>query len=143
MYGSIQAIPTYRAPTLFVFTPCALETQRVTVNWLPRSSHDRSLTFNSTRHQNVSWESCPVIDSPVEHSKKPKSTLIWAFFLVFFDLHTWTQWTLNASSVSACDQSRPASPPPMLEHKFRVNKIVRIKQRGGGEPGDEAKVIPS
>ena len=26
----------------------------------------------------------------------------------------------------------------MLEHKFRINKITRIKQRGGGEPGDEA-----
>ena len=28
----------------------------------------------------------------------------------------------------------------MLKHKFRVNKITRIKQRGGEEPGDEARV---
>ena len=29
----------------------------------------------------------------------------------------------------------------MLEYKFHVNKIAFIKQRGGGEPGDEAKLL--
>ena len=83
-------------------------------------------------HQNVSWESCPVIDLSVEHSRKP---LTRASFSLFSTRNTWTQWTLNASSVSARDQSLP---PPMLKHKICVNKIARIKQRGGGEPGDEA-----
>ena len=27
----------------------------------------------------------------------------------------------------------------MLKHKFCVNKIALTKQRGGGEPGDEAR----
>ena len=67
-----------------VLTPCALETQTLTVSWLLWSSHNRSLIFNSTRHQNISWESCPSSDRSVEHSRKPKSTLIRARFLFFF-----------------------------------------------------------
>ena len=49
-------------------------------------------------------------------------------------------WTPNASSVSARDQSLPDSPPPLLKIKFRVNKNVCIKERGGGESGNDATV---
>ena len=51
----------------------------------------------------------------------------------------YTQWTLNASSVSTRDQSRPGSPSLTFKHTFRVYKIIMcIKQSGGGEPGEEA-----
>ena len=42
--------------------------------------------------------------------------------------------TLKVSSVSACDQSRPGSPPPTFKRTFRAH----IKQSGGVKPGDEA-----
>ena len=49
--------------------------------------------------------------------------------------------TLNASSVSACDQSRPGSPPLTFKCTFRICKIIMcIKQSGGGEPWDMAIV---
>ena len=44
--------------------------------------------------------------------------------------------TLNASSVSAHDQSCPDSPPPTFKRIFHIYEI--IKQSGGREPGDEA-----
>ena len=80
-----------------------------------------------------------MIDPSVEHSRKPKSTLIRGLLSHSFRLAycTWTQWTLNMSSVSACDQSHPGSPPPKLKHKFRAKLM---KRRGGGEPGDEASI---
>ena len=126
-----------RLPTK-VLMPCVVENQRAIVTGSRQPTHCLyCLSLESTRRQNVSWESCSVIDPSVEHSRKPKSMLIRASFS-FFSRWTHAQWTLNASSVSARDQSRPDSPPPMLEHKFRINKFARIKQRGGGEPGDEA-----
>ena len=58
---------------------------------------------------------------------------------VWHGQYTW--WTLNASSVSACDQSCPGSPPPTFKHIFRVYKIImHIKQSGGGELEDKARV---
>ena len=52
--------------------------------------------------------------------------------------YTW--WTLNASSVSAHDQSRSGTPPLAFKRTFHICKtITRIKQSGGGEPGDEAR----
>ena len=50
--------------------------------------------------------------------------------------YTW--WTLNASLVSAHDQKPPrlSTAPLMLKRTFRY----KIKQSGGGEPGDEAIV---
>ena len=63
-------------------------TQTVTVSWLLRSWHDRSPSFESTRHQNDSWESCPVVDPSVEHSKKLKTNVNPGFFHVLLDLNT-------------------------------------------------------
>ena len=106
------------------------------MSWLPQSSHDRSLIFNSTRRQNVSWESCPLVSPSVEYLRKPKSTLIQASFS-FFSTHICghREHALNASSVSTRDQSCPGSPPPMLKHKYRVNKIVHINEEEGESLG--------
>ena len=46
--------------------------------------------------------------------------------------------TLNASSVSAHDQSSPGSSPLTFKRTFRAC----LKQSGGGEPGDEARLKP-
>ena len=41
---------------------------------VPRSTHRSAPSFESTRHQSDSWESCPVIEPSVEHSRKLKTS---------------------------------------------------------------------
>ena len=117
--------------------PWALETRTVTVSWLPRSIHNCSGW--SSKAQGVKMLAGSLVQWLIHLWSTRESLRAHWFRLLSRSFHTWTQWTLNVSSVSARDQSRPGSPPLMLKHKFRVNKNrVYIKQRGGGEPGDEA-----
>ena len=129
-----------RLPTN-VLMPCAVENQIAIVTGSRQPTHCYCPSLESARCQNVSWNFqlinvltqvlfsdrsiCGALEKAQEHADL-------GFFFVLFDSHMWTQWTLNASSVSTRDQSCPGSPPPMLEHKLRVNKTARIKQRGGG-----------
>ena len=44
--------------------------------------------FREHEAANDSWESCPVIEPSVEHSRKLKTNANPGFFLVLLDLHT-------------------------------------------------------
>ena len=91
-------------------------------SWLDRCSQltvQYCPCFKSTRHRNVGCESCSMINLYVEHSRKPKSTLVQASFSFFLThICVWTQWILNMSLVSKCDQSCPGSPPLMSSINF-------------------------
>ena len=58
-----------RLPAI-VLMPHALETRTITVSWMSRLCNDHSPSFESTRHQNDSWEFCPVVEPSVEHPRK-------------------------------------------------------------------------
>ena len=76
-----------RLPTI-VLTPRALETRRAIVPQSQQPTHCYCPSFESTRRQNNSWESCPVVDPSLEHSKKLKTNVNPGFFLVLLDLNT-------------------------------------------------------
>ena len=69
---------------------------------------------------NGDWSICGALKKAWEHAYP-------GFFLIIFNLHTWTKWTLNASSVSARDQSRPGSPPPMLKRQNSAQQYSKKK----------------
>ena len=96
--------------------------------------------------------------------KEPRSTVLLGFlkcstdgsitgqdFQLCFDafcsqnlgdwIWTHAQWTLNASSVSARDQSLPGFPPLRLKHKLRVNKIALLKQEEGESLGTRLGLV--
>ena len=52
----------------------------------PLQATHRSPSFESTRHQNDSWESCSVIEPSVEHSRKLKTNANPGFFSRSFQL---------------------------------------------------------
>ena len=112
-----------------ILTPCALETWPLMVSLLPQYSHDCSPIFNSTRRQTLAGSLVQWLIH-LWSTRKILRPHWFGLFLILFDSHTWTQWTLNASSASARDQSRPGSLSPKLKHKLCVDKIACIKQRG-------------
>ena len=100
-----------RLPAI-VLTPCALETRRAIV---PRSQQPTRCyypSFESTRHQKDSWESCPMIDPSVEPSKKLKTNAYSGFFLEL--AHVDTMDIERVISVCTCSKPPRLSPPPMF-----------------------------
>ena len=67
----------------YILTPCVVENQKAIVTGSRQPTHCYCPSFESTRRKNIGWEYCIVIDPSVEHSRKPKSTLIQASFLSF------------------------------------------------------------
>ena len=79
MARSLDKTPNYRFDA-----SCS---QNLESGELPVANHDRSPSFESTRHQNDSRESCPVIEPSAEQLKTNGNPGFF-FFSFFFDLHT-------------------------------------------------------
>ena len=73
-----------------ILMPRALKTWRVIIAQSRHPTYCYCPSFESMRHQNDSWESCPVVKPSVKHSRKLHTNANPGSFLVILDLHTGT-----------------------------------------------------